>query len=58
MNKAPDNGQPFGGAQVAAYLGAQSVIHRLNAVVPGSGARSFGCLTRRPAPSACTWSAG
>ena len=35
MMKVPYNGDPFGGAQVAAYIGAQSVLQRLNAVVPG-----------------------
>jgi hypothetical protein len=41
MMKVPDNGDPFGGAQVAAYLGAQSVIQRLNAVVPGRWRQQF-----------------
>jgi hypothetical protein len=35
MTKVPMNGDPFAGAPVAAYLGAQSVLQRLNAVVPG-----------------------
>jgi hypothetical protein len=35
MTKVTYNSDPHGGAQVAAYLGAQSVIQRLNAVVPG-----------------------
>src|ERR1035437_4621258 len=35
MMKVPLNGNPFGGAQVAAYIGAQSVLQRLNAVAPG-----------------------
>ena len=35
------NGDPFGGAQVAAYLGAQSVLQRLNAVVPGRWRQEF-----------------
>ncbi len=30
MTKVPYNGQPYAGAQVAAYVGAQSVIQRLN----------------------------
>ncbi|MBV9945186.1 MAG: hypothetical protein JO262_23890 [Solirubrobacterales bacterium] len=42
LRKVPYNGDPFGGAQVAAYIGAQSVLQRLNAVVPGAGARSSG----------------
>jgi hypothetical protein len=33
MMKVPLNGDPFGGAQVAAYIGAQSVLQRLNTVV-------------------------
>ena len=41
MTKAPVNGDPFGGAQVAAYLGAQSVLQRLNAVVPGRWRQEF-----------------
>lgn len=41
MMKVPLNGNPFGGAQVAAYLGAQSVLQRLNAVVPGRWRQEF-----------------
>ena len=41
MTKVPMNGDPFGGAQVAAYLGAQSVLQRLNAVVPGRWRQEF-----------------
>jgi hypothetical protein len=41
MMKVPYNGNPFGGAQVAAYLGAQSVLQRLNAVVPGRWRQEF-----------------
>ena len=41
MMKVPLNGDPFGGAQVAAYIGAQSVIQRLNAVVPGRWRQEF-----------------
>ncbi len=33
MMKVPSSGDPFGGAQVAAYIGAQSVLQRLNGVV-------------------------
>jgi hypothetical protein len=33
MMKVPYNRDPHGGAHVAAYLGAQSVLQRLNAVV-------------------------
>jgi hypothetical protein len=41
MMKVPLNGNPFGGAQVAAYLGAQSVLQRLNTVVPGRWRQEF-----------------
>src|SRR2546430_11499331 len=41
MMKVPLNGNPFGGAQVAAYIGAQSVLQRLNAVVPGRRRQEF-----------------
>jgi Rad52/22 family double-strand break repair protein len=41
MMKVPLNGDPFGGAQVAAYIGAQSVLQRLNAVVPGHWRQEF-----------------
>jgi hypothetical protein len=41
MMKVPHNGNPFGGAQVAAYIGAQSVLQRLNAVVPGRWRQEF-----------------
>src|SRR5438477_2540300 len=41
MMKVPYNGDQFGGAQVAAYLGAQSVLQRLNAVVPGRWRQEF-----------------
>ena len=41
MTKVPYNSQPYAGAQVAAYIGAQSVIQRLNAVVPGRWRQQF-----------------
>src|SRR5277367_3080421 len=41
MTKVPYNGQPYAGAQVAAYVGAQSVIQRLNAVAPGRWRQQF-----------------
>jgi hypothetical protein len=41
MTKVPYNGVQYGGAQVAAYLGAQSVVQRLNAVVPGRWRQQF-----------------
>src|SRR5215207_1517676 len=44
MSKVPYNGDPWGGAQVAAYVGAQSVVQRLNCVVPGRWRMEFGAL--------------
>jgi hypothetical protein len=44
MTKVAYNGQPSTGAQVAAYIGAQSVIQRLNAVVPGRWRMQFQTL--------------
>jgi hypothetical protein len=41
MSRVPLPGCPQGGAQVAAYLGAQSVIQRLNAVVAGRWRMEF-----------------
>jgi hypothetical protein len=48
MMKVPFNGDPFGGAQVAAYIGAQSVLQRLNAVVPGRWRQEFQLLDPPP----------
>ena len=48
MSKVPYNGDPFGGAQVAAYIGAQSVLQRLNAVVPGRWRQEFRLLDPPP----------
>src|SRR3954447_4343763 len=48
MTKVPLNGDPFGGAQVAAYLGAQSVLQRLNAVVPGRWRQEFKLIDPPP----------
>ena len=48
MSKVPYNGDPFGGAQVAAYLGAQSMLQRLNAVVPGRWRQEFRALEPPP----------
>jgi hypothetical protein len=42
MTKVPYNGDPWGGAQVAAYIGAQFVLQRLNCVVPGRWRMAFG----------------
>jgi len=41
MTKVAYNGQPYAGAQVAAYIGAQSVVQRLNAAVPGRWRQHF-----------------
>jgi hypothetical protein len=41
MTRVSYNGNPFAGAHVAAYLGAQSVVQRLNAVVPGRWRMEF-----------------
>src|SRR3954463_11484543 len=41
MSKVPWNDDPWGGAQVAAYLGAQSVLQRLSCVVPGRWRMDF-----------------
>jgi len=48
MMKVPLNGHPFGGAQVAAYIGAQSVLQRLNAVAPGRWRQEFKLLDPPP----------
>jgi hypothetical protein len=48
MSKVPYSGDPFGGAQVAAYIGAQSVLQRLNAVVPGRWRQEFRLLDSPP----------
>ena len=41
MSKTTLGGDPYGGAQVAAYLAAQSVVQRLNCVVPGRWRQQF-----------------
>ena len=51
MTKAPFNGQPYAGAQVAAYIGAQSVIQRLNTVVPGRWRQQFHSVAAEFAPA-------
>jgi hypothetical protein len=48
MSKVSRNGNPFGGAQVAAYIGAQSVLQRLNAVVPGRWRQEFRLIDPPP----------
>src|SRR3954447_16466623 len=44
MSKVAWGNDPWGGAQVAAYIGAQSVLQRLNCVAPGRGGRSSAAL--------------
>jgi hypothetical protein len=44
MSKTPLGNDPYGGAQVAAYLAAQSVLQRLNCVVPGRWRQQFAPL--------------
>src|ERR1700722_763065 len=48
MMKVPLNGNPFGGRQAAAYIGAQSVLQRLNAVVPGRWRQEFKLIDSPP----------
>src|SRR3954447_11300133 len=44
MSKVAWNNDPYGGAQVAAYIGAQSVLQRLNCVVSGRWRMTFTAL--------------
>jgi hypothetical protein len=44
MTKVPLGDDPWGGAQVAAFIGAQSVLQRLNCVVPGRWRMTFSGL--------------
>ena len=48
MTKVTLGGVPYGGAQVAAFLNAQSVVQRLNHVVPGCWRQQF-----TPVPPSC-----
>src|SRR4051794_31460577 len=41
MSKVPWGNAPSGGAQVAAYIGAQPVLQRLNCVAPGRWCMTF-----------------
>jgi hypothetical protein len=52
MTKVPYKGDPYAGAQVAAYLGAQSVVQRLNAVVPGRWRQQFHTVPGELVPGA------
>jgi len=51
MTKVPYGGQAYAGAQVAAYIGAQSVIQRLNAVVPGRWRQQFQAIPGELVPA-------
>ena len=51
MTKVTLNGLPYGGAQVAAYLGAQSVVQRLNDVVPGRWRQQFTAIPAELVPA-------
>src|SRR3954463_919257 len=44
MSKTPLGNDPYGGAPVAAYVAAQSVVQRLNCVVPGRWRQQFAPL--------------
>src|SRR4051794_6840306 len=44
MSKTPLGNDPYGGAQVAASLAAQSVVQRLNCVVPGRWRQQFAAI--------------
>ena len=54
MTKVTLNGVPYAGAQVAAFLGAQSVVQRLNPVVPGRWRQQFTPVPAELTPSADT----
>jgi hypothetical protein len=52
MTKVTLAGVPYGGAQVAAFLGAQSVVQRLNHVVPGRWQQQFTPVAGELVPAA------
>ena len=52
ITKVTLNGVQYGGAQVAAFLGAQSVVQRLNHVVPGRWQQQFTPVPAELTPSA------
>ena len=52
MTKVTLGGVQYGGAQVAAFLGAQSVVQRLNHVVPGRWRQQFTPVPAELTPSA------
>jgi len=51
MTKVPYRGEPYAGAQVAACIGAQSVIQRVNAVVPGRWRQQFQSIPAEIVPA-------
>jgi hypothetical protein len=51
MTKVALNGEPYAGAQVAAFLNAQSIVQRLNAVVPGRWRQEFDRVPAELAPA-------
>src|SRR3954470_21516725 len=51
MSKTPLGNDPYGGAQIAAYLAAQSVVQRLNCVVPGRWRQQFAPIPPGPPPA-------
>lgn len=51
MTKVTLNGEPYAGAQVAAFLNAQSIVQRLNAVVPGRWRQEFHRVPAELAPA-------
>ena len=55
MTKVTLNGVPYGGAQVAAFLGAQSVVQRLNRVVPGRWQQQFTPVPAELSPTSGRW---
>ena len=52
MTKVTYNDEPYGGAHVAAYLNAQSVLQRLNCVVPGRWRQRFAPIAPELHPTA------
>ena len=51
MTKVTLNGVQYAGAQVAAFLGAQSVVQRLNHVVPGRWQQQFASVPAELTPA-------
>src|SRR3954447_25627039 len=51
MTKVTLDGEPYAGAQVAAFLNAQSVVQRLNAVVPGRWRQEFRAMPAELVPA-------